>query len=516
MQWHDWLGEQLTTVRPLVVRSRSMVERELRAVALPNLRHARFRVRSSGHSTSDVARPLDGQFLLVPDADRWDPEGADDRAHLPPALPDGSTPVWLPACLKICDANALLAKRGLAFANLGSYDEQSVFGAITTGTHGTGMISGPLAEFVGAVDVTTVVRDSGNVATVQSFRVEAEPGITRDPSRLLESCGILVITNCRAFESIVVSMGCFGVVTGLVVGTVPAHWLRETRRTMAWRRLRDGVRANELQDPAKAARCTVELSSLPVRELGHADHGVLITERVERPVPASAAEPPRRDDARTRSARNQWERAGRDRHKAARTLASMASDHPRSASQCAWERLVGDASESGFTSRSDLVLRSSVGEYLAASSTEVAIPRERWLDAVDALIVKLRELHTHRDGFHNLSPIGIRFSRESRFLLAPQVGRDTCTIEVPMLLGATRDKGSKDTVIDVQHVLSSIEALLVEQFDGRPHWGQRFWSTAPVLERAYGVERWRTWNEERLRFDPWGLFRNAFSMRMGF
>ncbi|MDM7855394.1 D-arabinono-1,4-lactone oxidase [Cellulomonas alba] len=68
---------------------------------------------------------------------------------------DGTTHVTVGAGIRLAALNATLAERGLAMRNLGDIDKQSVAGAISTGTHGTGARLGGLAtQVVGARLVT--------------------------------------------------------------------------------------------------------------------------------------------------------------------------------------------------------------------------------------------------------------------------------------------------------------------------------------------------------------------------
>lgn len=516
MRWTDWLGQQATDATPLAARSRSDVEARLRDAIRGGLATPRFRVLSSGHSTSDVARPVPGQYLFVLDALSWNPERADEPWFLPTPRPGGPAVVWIPAALKVRDANAMLAARGLAFANLGSYDQQTIFGAMTTGTHGSGMISGPLADFLVAIDVTCVIPNAKGKPEIVSYRVESTWGTTTNVPGFEKATRMRVLRDDRAFNALGVSMGCFGVVTGVVVKVMPAYWLRETRRILGWRELRDGIRSGICPDVSRHDRADLCLTSLPVRRLD--DHAVLVRERTVLPNRPGVTSPPVRDDKRTRAARKQWEDHGRDRIAAALALndgAVTASNNPIIANAVVFSNLSDEAEEPPFESRSDRVLFSSVGDYLAATSTEVAIPRERWMDAADAVVRTLQDLHNSEAGLHTLSPVGIRFSQASRFFLAPQGGRETCTFEFPTPIGTTRDHGHKDTEVDVPLVLSKLETVLVEGFDGRPHWGQRWWTRLDRLESAYG-DRMVRWREQRARFDPYGIFRNGFSDRMRF
>src|SRR5690606_36781201 len=55
------------------------------------------------------------------------------------------------AGIRLHQLNRLLAERGLAMQNLGDIDRQSIAGAVSTGTHGTGARFGGLASRVRAL-----------------------------------------------------------------------------------------------------------------------------------------------------------------------------------------------------------------------------------------------------------------------------------------------------------------------------------------------------------------------------
>lgn len=136
----------------------------------------RVRAVGAGHSFTPVA-VTDGVQLRL---------DALDGLERVEARPDGTTHVTVGAGTRLWQLNELLAQRGLAMRNLGDIDRQSVAGAISTGTHGTGARLGGLATQVVAV---RVVRADGEV-------VEASP--TQHPelfalARLgLGSAGVLV------------------------------------------------------------------------------------------------------------------------------------------------------------------------------------------------------------------------------------------------------------------------------------------------------------------------------------
>ena len=111
---------------------------------------------------------------------------------------DGTTHVTVGAGIRLGALNTLLADRGLAMRNLGDIDKQSIAGAISTGTHGTGARLGGLAtQVVGARLVTA----TGDV-------VETSP--TQQP---------------ELFELARLGLGSVGVLAAVTLEVVPAYRL---------------------------------------------------------------------------------------------------------------------------------------------------------------------------------------------------------------------------------------------------------------------------------------------------
>jgi L-gulono-1,4-lactone dehydrogenase len=508
--WTDWIHQQATPCQRLVAESRAHLVAQLDALLLDRRRTGkpapRLKVESSGHSTSDVGRPSD--VLVTLDRERWQ----DDPQHalwLPKALPGGQTPVWLPANASVKRANALLSARKLCFPNLGSYDKQSVFGAITTGTHGTGKDLPPLADLVLALDIVVVRPDAGGTLRCESLRLErADAPISTaryDADAKKDPTMARRVLDTALFDAAVVSMGCFGIVTGVVVRARAEFWLAEDRTATWWQ---DAKQLIDPLSPSEEPWLDLNITARKLPSTG--DHGVLVTRRSEcKKGPIFA-----RNDRRTQVARGQYDQHGPDRNDVATFLARIGCLAPEIANGIAWNSFQSEVAEKPFKSRSDRVLFTSIGDYVAVSSCEVSVPSADWKAAVTTTLATLAALTA--DGYHSLTPVGVRFSTASRHPMAPQFGRPTCTIEVGCLVGIFSTVHSGDGTWDViDHILSTVESALMTQHQGRPHWGQRFFSSKATIEKAYPAGTWAAWKTERAKVDPSGVFDNAFSRRLG-
>ncbi|WP_315096395.1 D-arabinono-1,4-lactone oxidase [uncultured Cellulomonas sp.] len=148
----------------------------------------RVRPVGGGHSFTPVA-VTDGVHIRLDALDAFERVAPQDH---------GTTHVTVGAGIRLGALNAGLAERGLAMRNLGDIDKQSVAGAISTGTHGTGARLGGLATQV--VGARLVTADGAVLETSATQR----PGL---------------------FELARLGMGSVGVLAAVTLEVVPAFRL---------------------------------------------------------------------------------------------------------------------------------------------------------------------------------------------------------------------------------------------------------------------------------------------------
>ncbi|MFG2077713.1 D-arabinono-1,4-lactone oxidase [Nonomuraea maritima] len=187
MAFTNWARNQ--SGLPSEVRTPASVADVVRAVRDAAASGRRVRMVGAGHSFTGVA--LTDGIMLRPDA------LTGVRSH-------GGDHVTALAGTRLRVLNDLLAARGQALTNMGDITEQTVAGAIQTGTHGTGRDSGGLADQV--TEVELVLAD-GSVVT-------AAPGD-------------------ELFDAVRVGLGALGVLTAVTFRVEPAFLLHHRRRTMA-------------------------------------------------------------------------------------------------------------------------------------------------------------------------------------------------------------------------------------------------------------------------------------------
>lgn len=206
MHFTNWAGNQSGT--PAEVRTPSSVEDVVRAVRDAARTGRRVRMVGTGHSFTAVAL-TDGIMLR--------PEGLTGIR----STADGTVTVLAGTPLKVL--NEELGRRGVALANMGDITEQTVAGAIQTGTHGTGRDSGGLADQVLALEL---VLADGSVVT-------ASPGED-------------------LFDAARVALGALGILTAVTLRVEPAFLLHNQRRSMGLSAILDSLdeltSANEHMD----------------------------------------------------------------------------------------------------------------------------------------------------------------------------------------------------------------------------------------------------------------------------
>ncbi len=137
----NWAGNQRCV--PVAVHQPTSTEQVAALVAAAAAAGQRVKVIGGGHSFTDTAM-TDGHLLSLDSMNRvfdvGGPSGCDVRVQ---------------AGIRLYELNERLAERGLAMPNLGDIDRQSIAGATSTATHGTGAAHGNLATRIVGMELVT-------------------------------------------------------------------------------------------------------------------------------------------------------------------------------------------------------------------------------------------------------------------------------------------------------------------------------------------------------------------------
>lgn len=174
--WRNWAGDQRCA--PAAIErpaSEQEVAEALRRAVRDGLR---ARVAGAGHSFTDIAC-TDGVMLSL------------DRMSRVLEADPRSGSIRTQAGIRLHDLSAELAGRGLALENLGDVDTQTLAGALSTGTHGTGASFGNLSTQVSGL---RMVSPDGEIVDCSS---EKEPDLFRAARVGLGALGVITEVTLR-------------------------------------------------------------------------------------------------------------------------------------------------------------------------------------------------------------------------------------------------------------------------------------------------------------------------------
>jgi FAD-linked oxidoreductase len=182
--WRNWAGDERCT--PAAVEHPGSVEEISHAVARAATDGRKVRVAGSGHSFSDIVC-TDGTMLVL------------DRLTGVLDVDRSAGLVRVQAGITIRELSRKLIAHGLALENLGDIDIQTIAGAISTATHGTGAGLRNLSSQVS--ELTLVLADGSTLACSQE-------------------------SDAEVFRAARVSLGALGVIAEVTLRCVPAFTLR--------------------------------------------------------------------------------------------------------------------------------------------------------------------------------------------------------------------------------------------------------------------------------------------------
>jgi len=181
--WVNWAGNQHAHPTS-IVRPRS-IDEVCSLVADAARRGQRVKAIGAGHSFSGIAAPVDIQISL----DNFRGLIGADRQR---------RRVTLGAGTYLHEVPAILAPLGLAMENLGDIDRQTLAGAISTGTHGSGAGFGGLSTQVVAM---TLVAGDGSVLFIDG---DEDPDLLAGAALGLGALGIIVEVTLRCVTAFAV------------------------------------------------------------------------------------------------------------------------------------------------------------------------------------------------------------------------------------------------------------------------------------------------------------------------
>jgi FAD-linked oxidoreductase len=416
--WTNWARQQRCA--PERIETPGSEEELVRAVTGAR----RVKVVGSGHSFTDIAC-TDGLMI--------------DMSAMRRVLSVDENEVTVEAGITLHDLGEELRSRGLAMENQGDVDPQTLAGAISTATHGTGSRFGNLpSQVVGVrlVDGTGQVRD---------------------------------ITGGDELRAARVSLGALGAISAVTLRCVPAFTIHRVDKP---RPLDDVLsRFDELADSHDHWEAFV----MPYTRRAL----TLTSERTDR-----EPEPPGRvgafvhDVVLENAVLGLFCRTGRA---FPRTIPSL---------NRTLARLMGGSEHLDASNRVYANTR-----LVRFTEMEYALPRAYATEALER-VLELIERRRLPIGF----PIEFRVTAPDDALLSTAHGRPTAYIAVHQYVG-----------MEFETYFRAVEAIM-DDYDGRPHWGKRHYQTAATLRPRY--PDWDTFTKIRDQLDPERRFENDYLRRV--
>jgi FAD-linked oxidoreductase len=360
--WRNWAGDE--GCEPIAIERPASVAEIVAALERAATAGERVRVVGSGHSFSDLAC-TDGRLLSLERMDRvLDVDRVSGRVRV-----EGG--------ITIHALSGALATHGLALENLGDIDAQTIAGAISTATHGTGA---RLRNISAQVEALELVCADGNALACSA---DADP---------------------EAYLAARVGVGSLGVVAAVTLRCVPAFTLRGVDRPAPLEQTLD--RLDELGE----ANDHFELFTFP-----HTRTALTRTNnRVEEPPrPRSRLSAYLNDVLLTNHAYHAFCLAGRALPRAIPRINRLVT------------RLAGASTR---VDRSDAIFASP--RLVRFTEMEYALPREHTATAVRRVMALVGER-----GFHVPFPIEVRLVAPDDAFLSPAHERPTGYVAVHMFQG---------------------------------------------------------------------------------
>jgi FAD-linked oxidoreductase len=427
MEWRNWTGDE-ACCPAAIVHPRSIAEISA-TVESATREGLHVRAAGAGHSFSDIAC-TDGLSIVL------------DQMQSVLEVDRGSGLVRVQAGITIAQLNVQLAAHGLALENLGDIDVQSIAGAISTATHGTGARLRNIPSQV--VAVTLVLAD----------------GSTLECSRELDS---------ELFRAAQVGLGALGVVAEVTLRCVPAFTLcgidAQAPLQETLDRFEESALDNEHFEFYVFPHCEVALTRANNRVEGP-------------PRPRGRVFEYANDVLLTNRAFDLLCRVGK-------RMPSRIPEINRLAT-----RLAGSSKR---IDRSDRVFASP--RLVRFTEMEYALPREHTTHAVRAILESVEQ-----DGFAVPFPIEVRTVASDDAMLSTAARRESGYVAVHMYHG-----------MQWRPYFQTVERIM-DELDGRPHWGKRHFQSAATLRSRY--PDWDRFQAVRARLDPHGLFANAWTERV--
>ena len=472
--WQNAIKSQ--TVQPLKVFYPESLEDIIDIVEEADELGVKVRAVGSGHSASDIVATSD--FLMYT-------HGIDEPLELDKTqLKSEAQELCLfetEAGITVRELNGELEDAGYSLPNAGGSDVQTVIGAVSTSTHGSGIALGSYPDLIRSFVMVTT---EGEV-----YRIEPKNGIT-DPEKYQDE-DVPLVQNDEWFYSAIVSMGSMGIVYSVIMEVVPFYWLRESRKKTTWSQLKPLLEKGDVIRESEHFEVYIN----PYKTSG--DYTCIVTTRNKIDVQQKPKGPEGR--------RNFLSSLLLSFKVVPKVLLQMFTLIPHKTPQFI-DRAMNSLEDEDYINKSYKVLNQGLRQMkTVGTAIEVGFSMDEYLDAAER-IFEIAEQRAMIGCQYVTSPFALRFVKGSKAYLSMMYGRDTCMIEIPTF---THSLGRVDIL---QHFQRELYAC-----GGRPHWGlevDHLTGSNDLIKKMY--PKYDTFIKIYNEINYKGTFNNTFTDRVGF
>jgi hypothetical protein len=476
--WENCIGEQKCF--PKQKRYPQTISDLSDAVQDGKAGNLQVRAVGSGHSFSDVC-PTSGILL--------DPHGMNKFLELDPTTlknPSGAQGyVFVESGITIKSLNNQLDKAGKALATMGAYDGQTLAGAISTGTHGSGIALGNLASLVRGI---VLVSESGTI-----YQIEPKDGIT-DSTKFKPGIAQVLKQDDDWFRAALVAMGCLGLIHSYILEVVPAFLLDEKRTLTTWQDYKSELVNGISSQPLSNHYFEIDLNPYPTLGKNFA----VTTVRNVPPTGTKAS-------------------GGRG---FANWLAGLIAEIPFAEDVLVWtlnrwprlspgtiSTAMRTLADDNYVDKSFKVLDIGAVDNVKAYAMELSFDATQGIVAIVDRILGLFQQAAKDHKWFLAGPFALRFVQASDAFLAPQEGRTTMMVEMDMLYGIKT--GQKLLKFMTQQLCSGPDGKGV-----RVHWGLDL-DTVQRGDLAIKYPQSEEWLAVYKQLNSTGMWNSPFTDRLG-
>ncbi|HSE84529.1 MAG TPA: D-arabinono-1,4-lactone oxidase [Thermodesulfobacteriota bacterium] len=405
-RWTNWRENQ--ECKPAKKLKPASVDEVIKIVKEAKANGRKIRVVGTGHSWTDLVC-TDGYLISL------------DKLNRITSVDKENHQVTVGAGIKIQDLNDELYRHGLALTNMGTISRQSIAGATSTGTHGTGIKYSNMSTFIVALELIT-----------------ADGEILR------------ITEGDEIFDAARLSLGAFGIVTQVTLQCEPAYGVHTKEELIPFTTV-----------PEKLEEYVNTTDYLHVMDFPHTDYSYLMfMNRIRTPFEKSEL------GKLIHKKKSQLLRGS------LLALITASNIIPSSTKKLTKAVIKPEFVYREATGKGYKMLNFEMEILFKYYETEYAIKKEHIVD----VLKRLRRMIEENDLSINM-PITLRFVKGDDLWLSPTYKQDSCYFSLTM--------GGSGRLAERHEEYFRLGEKIFIEYKGRPHWGKLFYVDLDYIKSLY-------------------------------